>query len=508
MTRQPSKMRQRRVGILTALLAVAAVAGVYAWRHFSAGRQGAQEGETRDRYATVRRGDFNIALEIDGNLDAFKHHMIRPEPRSGSRGYGLEIVELVENRSAVKTGDLLFRFSEEKHAVELDKMKVALADEQTSLKLAEQDLDMTRASNLSTLRTANDQLRTSVEALSRYEDEDARGKRSTLQTTIQTARAKLAQALTELSAARSLLSTAQMQDPGRVPELEKVVLEKSQAVDTVRDAIALAASNLRVFKQYDHPQKMRLLQEGHTKAQMDLQRDLVSAAGNLVKDQRVIQNHRARIRQMEEEIAQLINIRKSLVVRAPSDGIVTLGDPQRRMWNQPEDLKVGSQVSEGMVLASIPDLSRFLVRVDLPEEFRSRISIGLRAVLRSKAIPNLVMEGSVSLIAAMAQNVVSWDRSSPKIYPVEIATDTMDPRLMPGMTMRVEIIVEKVTKALHVPIEAIFQREGKTFARVKGTVGVDERPVTTGRSSNSFVEILSGLEEGERVALYQTGLAK
>jgi HlyD family secretion protein len=211
---------------------------------------------------------------------------------------------------------------------------------------------------------------------------------------------------------------------------------------------------------------------------------------------------------MEEEIAQLINIRKSLVVRAPSDGIVTLGDPQRRMWNQPEDLKVGSQVSEGMVLASIPDLSRFLVRVDLPEEFRSRISIGLRAVLRSKAIPNLVMEGSVSLIAAMAQNVVSWDRSSPKIYPVEIATDTMDPRLMPGMTMRVEIIVEKVTKALHVPIEAIFQREGKTFARVKGTVGVDERPVTTGRSSNSFVEILSGLEEGERVALYQTGLAK
>jgi len=204
----------------------------------------------------------------------------------------------------------------------------------------------------------------------------------------------------------------------------------------------------------------------------------------------------------------LINIRKSLVVRAPSDGIVTLGDPQRRMWNQPEDLKVGSQVSEGMVLASIPDLSRFLVRVDLPEEFRSRISIGLRAVLRSKAIPNLVMEGSVSLIAAMAQNVVSWDCSSPKIYPVEIATDTMDPRLMPGMTMRVEIIVEKVTKALHVPIEAIFQREGKTFARVKGTMGVEERPVTTGRSSNSFVEILSGLKEGERVALYQTGLTK
>ncbi|MBM4163138.1 MAG: HlyD family efflux transporter periplasmic adaptor subunit [Lentisphaerae bacterium] len=505
MTRQTSRVRRWRVWLLVGLLAAV---GVIVWRQLGAHRRGAQEGETRDRYATVRRGDFNIALEIDGNLDAIKHHMIRPEPRSGSRGYGLEIVELVENRSAVKTGDLLFRFSDEKHAVELDRLKLELADEQTSLKLAEQDLDMTRAGNLSTIRNANDQLRASEEALSRYEDEDARRKRADLQAAVQTARAKLAQVRTELSVARSQLSTAQMQDPGRVPELEKVVLDKSQAVDAVRDAIDLASSNLRVFKQYDHPQKMRLLQEGRTKAQMDLQRDLVTAAGNLVKDQRIIQNHRARIRQMEEELEQLIAIRKSLVVRAPSDGIVTMGDPQRRAWNQPEELKVGSQVNEGQVLASIPDLSRFLVRVDLPEEFRSRISTGLRAVLRSKAIPNLVMEGRVSLIAAMAQNVVNWDRSSPKIYPVEIATDTMDPRLMPGMTMRVEIIVEQVANVLHVPIEAIFQREGKTFARVKGAVGVEERPVTTGRSSNSFVEILSGLEEGERVALYQAGLAK
>jgi len=84
----------------------------------------------------------------------------------------------------------------------------------------------------------------------------------------------------------------------------------------------------------------------------------------------------------------------------------------------------------------------------------------------------------------------------------------MDPRLMPGMTMRVEIIVETVTNVLHLPIEAVFQREGKTFARVKGVTGVEERPVTTGRTSNSFVEILSGLEEGERVTLYQPGVAK
>ena len=299
-----------------------------------------------------------------------------------------------------------------------------------------------------------------------------------------------------------------MQDPDKVADYEKLVTDKSQAVEAARDAVSAASGNLRVLKQYDHPQKMRALNEACTKARMALQRDLVNAAGNLVKDERRIQNHRTRIRQLETELEQLAKIRQNLVLRAPADGIVTFGNPQRRAWSQPEEFKVGTSVSEGQIIATIPDLSRFLVRIDLPEEFRSRISTDLRAVLRSKAIPDLVMEGRISQIAAMAQNVVHWDRSSPKIYPIEIATEATDPRLMPGMTMRVEIIVETVADALHVPIEALFQREGATYARVKGATGVDERPVATGRASNSYVEILSGLEEGERVALYQPGMAK
>jgi len=499
-----SKSRARILALLAILLAAAAAFTI--WRNKRAGGGAATEAATRDRYATVRRGAFNIALEIDGNLDAIEHHLIRPERQTGR--FGLEIVEMVEDRSEVKAGDLLFRFSDEKHAVEHDRLKLALADEQTSLMLAEQDLEMTRAGNLSSIRTAHDQLKAAQEALSRYEDEDARRKRSELQTAIQNARLKLSQARAALSAARTQLADAQMQNPDRVAELEKQAHDKAQAVETSRDEVSKASGNLRVFKQYDHPQKMRALQEACTKAKMALQRDLVNAAGNLVKDQRRIQNHRTRIRQLENEQAQLDAIRKSLTLRAPADGIVTMGNPQRRAWNQPEEIKVGSAVNEGQVLATIPDLSRFLVRIDLPEEFRSRIKLGLRAILRSKAIPDLVMEGRLSQIAAMAQNVVAWDRSSPKIYPIEIATETMDPRLMPGMTMRVEIVVETVADALHLPIEAIFQREGKTFARVKGLTGVEERPVATGRTSNSFVEILSGLEEGERVALYQPGLAK
>ena len=79
------------------------------------------------------------------------------------------------------------------------------------------------------------------EALARYEEEDARRRRSELQAAIQTARVKLAQTRTDLSDARAKLADAQMQDPDKVADYEKIVTDKSQAVETARDAVAAAA---------------------------------------------------------------------------------------------------------------------------------------------------------------------------------------------------------------------------------------------------------------------------
>ena len=178
----PTSRQSRRRRLLALALLAAAAAGAALWLRSRAARGGTPEAETRDRYATVARGNFNIALELDGNLDAIEHHLIRPERQSGR--FGLEIVELVEDRRQVKAGDLLFRFSDEKHAIEQDRLQLALADEQTSLQLALEDLAMTKAGNLSSIRAAYDQLHAAEEALARYEEEDARRKRSELQAAI------------------------------------------------------------------------------------------------------------------------------------------------------------------------------------------------------------------------------------------------------------------------------------------------------------------------------------
>ena len=102
----------------------------------------------------------------------------------------------------------------------------------------------------------------------------------------------------------------------------------------------------------------------------------------------------------------------------------------------------------------------------------------------------------------MATHILHWDRNSPKIYATEISTDAADKRLMPGMTMRVEIIVEEVNDVLYIPVEAVYNREGQKYCNVRTLTGLTERTVETGRSSNDYVEITLGLKQGEEVFLH------
>ena len=63
------------------------------------------------------------------------------------------------------------------------------------------------------------------------------------------------------------------------------------------------------------------------------------------------------------------------------------------------------------------------------------------------------------------------------------------------------MISETVDNVIFVPVESLFVQEGEIFCRVKKAAGAEERKVKTGRSSSSFVEIIEGLEPGEKVLL-------
>jgi hypothetical protein len=73
-----------------------------------------------------------------------------------------------------------------------------------------------------------------------------------------------------------------------------------------------------------------------------------------------------------------------------------------------------------------------------------------------------------------------------------------DERLKPGMSAQAKIIIDKVDSVLSIPLEAVFEREGKTIVYMKDK---DRQEVTLGRKTSMMIEVVDGLQSGDQICL-------
>ena len=80
--------------------------------------------------------------------------------------------------------------------------------------------------------------------------------------------------------------------------------------------------------------------------------------------------------------------------------------------------------------------------------------------MRVEAYPDLRLTGTVTLVGTLAQE--EKERRGTKFFSVRVQIKESEPRLRPGMTARVEIEVEERKQALSVPLEAVFEKDGRS----------------------------------------------
>ncbi len=73
--------------------------------------------------------------------------------------------------------------------------------------------------------------------------------------------------------------------------------------------------------------------------------------------------------------------------------------------------------------------------------------------------------------------------------------------LRPGLLADVEILVDEIKDAITIPMQAVFDRDGKSIVFVKTAAGFEAREVTAARRTESTMVIASGLKPGEVLAL-------
>jgi multidrug efflux pump subunit AcrA (membrane-fusion protein) len=112
------------------------------------------------------------------------------------------------------------------------------------------------------------------------------------------------------------------------------------------------------------------------------------------------------------------------------------------------------------------------------------------------AFPDAEFAGAIIAVyprAVIQSNVVN--------YITTIAIENSQGRLKPDMTATVTIALDERADVVAVPDKALRRERGKTVVRVEGTAGPTSREVKVGLRGGGYVEIVSGVEDGERVVL-------
>lgn len=260
-----------------------------------------------------------------------------------------------------------------------------------------------------------------------------------------------------------------------------------QQAALIQEAVAVqqeAKANLRRYSD--------LARQGAI-SQVEAQTRETSAATSLAKVESARQSLAVAQSDMAKAQAELEQLKATLAqtrIMAPVDGYISK-----------RQAKLGSVVGPngGTVLFTLVRDGRVELNAEVPELSLPNIEIGQQVLVSSDAAPAKKYVGRVRQVTPVVD-------PQTRIGSVHIALPA-NPNLKPGMFMHGELHLGS-SPALVVPEAAVLFRDAKPFVFVLQGDRVAVQHIETGTRSQGFVEVLSGLRDGEKVVLAGAGYLK
>ena len=273
----------------------------------------------------------------------------------------------------------------------------------------------------------------------------------------------------------SALELALTQAEAAVVQAEAAI-EQAQATQTQAEAnLEQAEYDLKLLKRQNiHGSRRTVAELGLEAAELGLgaaELSIVAAESQLVA--------------AEQAVAEAQKQLDEAIITAPFAGVVA-------------DVYVdeGDTISTTTTIVYLIDLAAMELSVELDEIDIPDVEKGQRAIIEVDALPDLSLEGEVGAIRP-----VPTLEGGVVLYEVEIDfVVPQDSGLRVGMSAEADIVIAERSGVLLVPDRVIQQdRQGSSIVYVMVDEHIEERVVVTGISDGFYIEIISGLEEGEMV---------
>jgi HlyD family secretion protein len=202
-----------------------------------------------------------------------------------------------------------------------------------------------------------------------------------------------------------------------------------------------------------------------------------------------------RERHVRHRNRHLVDLEK-FTIRAGMDGLAVMS----QIWRGGEmgQFQQGDRVSPGQMFMKVVNPNSMMLEASVNQTASSDFRVGQEAVIGLDAFPGLTFTGKVHSIGALA--VGGWRQNFYiRNVPVLIRIEGKEDRLIPDLSASADILLERTPAAVQVPLSAIEERDGKTYAQVKTTGGFEAKLVKLGARNGTHAVVLDGLQAGQEV---------
>ncbi|MCW8805251.1 MAG: efflux RND transporter periplasmic adaptor subunit [Ignavibacteriaceae bacterium] len=185
---------------------------------------------------------------------------------------------------------------------------------------------------------------------------------------------------------------------------------------------------------------------------------------------------------------------ENMIIRAPFDGTVLTKNAEVGEIVAP----FGASTTSRAAVVTIADMNSLMVETDVSESNIQKIKQDLDCEIVLDANSGKTYQGFVFKIVPTA------DRSKATVL-VKVGFRSYDDRVLPEMSAKVSFLSEKSADqenqepVLTTPLSAVEDLDGKKIVYIVVDDKAVQKEITTGRLFGNYVEIISGLNEGDKI---------
>jgi HlyD family secretion protein len=496
----------------------------------------------------VRRENLTVTVAEGGSIRAYKSQQYKCQVQSRGSTTSLTILSIVAPGTVITQEDVdnqlvLVRLDSSSLEDRLVTEKMTLATRNDAVTSAKEAYDIQVLNNESNISAAELRVRFALLDLQKYMGEDLANR---LVKDVNAAELNLTKYLEpfmlevkndpnilagssagqtmkqmhdNITTAQGNLTTAQitldgtvrLYDANFVSDLQ--LLQDKLSLQSRQFSLESATINQNLFLDYDFPKNTEQNLSNYIEAVRAYQRQLASSRSALTQASSRLTTAQSTYNDQVALVASTEQNIEYCTIKAEAPGLVVYGagttsDTMRAVMGRggaggsSRIIDVGETVTENQVILSIPDTSSWIAEIRVHETEVDKVRIGQPAVITMDVAPDKSLRGEVMEVAPLPDQQSSLMNPDLKVYKTLVKITGSEEFLKSSMSCKVEVLVGRAENAIVVPITVVANRGGQKICYVVNSQGSSvERSVKTGLFNDKYIQILEGLEIGEKVLL-------